>query len=73
MSSDDWGLVEREGDPASRSAGAAFLPLTESLKQAMSNEIIIIPKIQESPEFSKLSAGKGKLVRKITVDVKNVH
>ena len=45
MSSDDWGLVEREGDPASRSAGAAFLPLTESLKQAMSNETIIIPKI----------------------------
>ena len=67
MSSDEWGLVEKEGDPARRSSGAAFLPLTESLKQAMSNETIIIPKIQENPDFLKLSAGKGKLVRKITV------
>ena len=40
MSRDEWGLVEKEGDPARRSSGAAFLPraLTESLKQAMSNE-----------------------------------
>ena len=33
----------------------------------MSNETIIIPKIQENSDFSKLSAGKVKLVRKITV------
>ena len=28
MSSDEWGLVEREGDPARHSSGTAFLPLT---------------------------------------------
>ena len=37
--------------------------------QIMSDESIIIPKIQWNPDFSKLSAGKGNLVRKITVTV----
>ena len=33
MSSDEWGQVEKEGDPARRSSGVAFLPLTESLRE----------------------------------------
>ena len=75
MSSDEWGLVEKEGDPARRSSGAAFLPLTESLKQVMSNEntgksrffktLGRERKISSKNYSVQLRRGKGLLVRVI--------